>query len=501
MENSNSPRPAVFLDRDGTIIEDRGYLTSPEEVVFYSKSFPALRELSTQFKLFMITNQGGISKGLQTPEQVDRVNRFVAEKLRKEGIHLQEVYTCPHQRSDNCSCIKPLPYYPLKAALDWNISLEKSWSIGDHPHDVTLAENFGGRGIYVLTGHGNSHKEELQDSIDIASDLQEAADFILTHRERVPENYISPETAAERLRAGQTVAIPTETVYGLAGDGFNEEALLKIFEAKKRPFFDPLILHCHSINQVRELILEMPDPVRKLAERFWPGPLTLVLPRSGRVSDLVTSGLDTVAVRIPSHPLARRVLELTERPLAAPSANLFGSVSPTRAVHVDRQLGERIGGIVDGGACTVGIESTIIAYWNGRFTLLRQGGVSQEEIEEITGPLKHFSSQGEMDVPAPGTMKRHYSPGTPLFLEGDPALEEKSGSLGRILFGDRDVTDASVTINLSPSGDLRDAAIHLYHSLRQLDKHQLDYIVADRLPDQGLGRAINDRLSRAAAGD
>jgi len=498
-QKTQSLRPALFLDRDGTIIEDRGFLTKTEEVHFYPDSFTVLNRLQEYFALFIVTNQGGVARGLQTLEDVDRVNGFVSSELAARGIRIEETYTCPHQRSDQCNCIKPNGYYPLKAAAEHHICLEKSWSLGDHLHDVELGERFGGRGIYLLTGHGIKHRADLPESTRIAADISEAEAIIMKHREPIPAHYLTVEQGAEVLIQGGLVGIPTETVYGLAADGLREESVVKIFEAKKRPFFDPLILHIASMEQWNELVTELPAGAQQLAEAFWPGPLTLVLPKSSRVPDMVSSGLETVAVRMPSHPLARRIIEETGRPLAAPSANLFGSVSPTRAIHVDRQLGDRIDGIVDGGACTVGIESTIVGYWKGKYRLLRPGGIPQEEIEKIIGPLERFQAENPKDIPAPGTMKRHYSPGTPLRLGSQGSLNPEKKRFGRLVFGNHSYRDTEHIINLSEKGDLREAAVQLYHSLRELDKRGLEEILADRLPDSGLGRGINDRLERASA--
>lgn len=492
-------RPALFLDRDGTIIEDRGFLKDPDQVHFYADSFDVLKRLQEYFALFIITNQGGVSRGLITLEDADRVNSYVSSVLSDHGIDIIETYTCPHQRSDNCDCIKPKGHFPLKAAEDHSICLEKSWSLGDHLHDVKLGENLGGRGIYLLTGHGEKHSADLPQGLKIAADLSEAEQIIMKHREQIPPHYLTVQQGAEILRQGGLVAIPTETVYGLAADGLREDSVVKIFEAKKRPFFDPLILHIASMEQVEDLVTELPQGAIALAEEFWPGPLTLVLPKSSKVPDMVSSGLETVALRMPSHPLAQRIIQESGRPLAAPSANLFGSVSPTRAIHVDRQLGDRIDGIVDGGACTVGIESTIVGYWKGKYRLLRPGGIPQEEIERIIGPIERFKASTEKDIPAPGTMKRHYSPSTSLRLGPAGSLSPEKKRFGRLIFGESLYNDTPHILNLSEKGDLREAAACLYHSLRMLDKMDLEEILADRLPDTGLGKGMNDRLERASA--
>jgi L-threonylcarbamoyladenylate synthase len=491
------PKAAIFLDRDGTIIEDRGYLTKKEQVCFYPQSFTALKKLQKHFLLFILTNQGGVSQGLQSRSQVDALNEYVVEELAHRGIHITATYCCYHQRSDNCACIKPKNFFPLKAALDYDISLEHSWTMGDHYHDVELGISMGGRGLYVLTGHGEKHKHSLPEDLPHLKDIAEAADYILSNRSAIPSNYLTMKEAAQRLKNGEVVAIPTETVYGLAGAALNEQALLKIFEAKNRPHFDPLILHGSCISDIESLVEYFPEKALQLAERFWPGPLTLVLPRSEIVPDLVTAGLETVAVRIPSHPMAQRIIEMAGTALAAPSANPFGAISPTHASHVQRQLGERIDGIVDGGASSVGIESTIVGYWKGEFQLLRPGGIPQEDIEEVVGPLKSFRTQ-EGSIPAPGTMKRHYSPKTPMVLQPPGMSAPQKGKIGRLTFGETKYEDCPIQLNLSPRGHLEEAAIHLYDFMRKLDGMGLDLIVADELPKDGLGRGINDRLQRAA---
>ncbi|MBP6389666.1 MAG: threonylcarbamoyl-AMP synthase [Flavobacteriales bacterium] len=303
--------------------------------------------------------------------------------------------------------------------------------------------------------------------------------------------------AARLLRAGQLVAIPTETVYGLAANAFDEAAVVRVFETKQRPAFDPLIVHVRDRAQLERVAI-VPAAAGPLIARFWPGPLTLVLPKRPEVPDLVTSGLDTVAVRMPAHPLTQELLALLDFPLAAPSANPFGYVSPTTAQHVADQLGERIPYILDGGPCAVGVESTILA-WNGAgsWSLLRQGGVKQEDLEPFTGPL-HQRVSTERPV-APGMLESHYAPRTPVYMGEVPALLQRfaSRSVGVISFQTSYRTSHCQV--LSPSGDLSEAARHLFGALRALDASDCEVIVAEVFPEVGLGRAINDRLRRAAA--
>lgn len=309
----------------------------------------------------------------------------------------------------------------------------------------------------------------------------------------------SLKEAAGLLAAGEVVAIPTETVYGLAARAFDARAVARVFEAKGRPFFDPLIVHAADLAGLAA-VADIRDPrVALLAGRFWPGPLTLILPKMAAVPDLVTSGLPTVAVRVPDHPDTLTLLRLTG-PLAAPSANLFGRTSPTTALHVADQLDKRIPLILDGGPCRVGVESTILSLDSDPAVLLRPGGTAREDLEALLGPLG-------IAVPAPnpvapGQLESHYATRTPLRLcaPGDtrdvPAgsraglLRFKGGKDGRGLFEAVEV--------LSATGDLREAAAALFAALRRLDDLNLDLILAETLPLDGLGLAIMDRLTRAA---
>lgn len=303
--------------------------------------------------------------------------------------------------------------------------------------------------------------------------------------------------AARILRGGGLVAIPTETVYGLAADAYDPEAVLRIFEAKRRPTFDPLIVHVADRAQLNDVVRAVPPEAEALIGRFWPGPLTLVLPKSARVPDLVTSGLDTVGVRMPAHPLTQELLRALPFPLAAPSANPFGYVSPTTAQHVADQLGDAVPYILDGGPCTVGVESTILGWEDGTCVLYRPGGVPVEAIEAVIGRVGGPSRQ-VLPV-APGMLASHYAPRTPVLIGDVPALlaQHAKQHVHIISFMQRyRDTDNEV---LSPAGDLHEAARGLFAALRTADASNADLIVAEVFPDEGLGRAINDRLQRAAA--
>jgi L-threonylcarbamoyladenylate synthase len=306
--------------------------------------------------------------------------------------------------------------------------------------------------------------------------------------------------AKDFLKKGQLVAIPTETVYGLAGNALDQKSVLSIFEVKNRPSFDPLIVHTDSLEKIAAFVDHIPDIVFALAKEFWPGPLTVLLPKKASIPDLVTSGLDTVAVRIPNHPLTLELLSQLDFPLAAPSANPFGYISPTNAQHVDQQLGQKIPYILDGGECGIGIESTIIGFPNDIPTIYRLGGLAVEAIEKVAGKvilMPHSSSNPQ----APGMLKSHYAPKKPFFLSARKNFPlDMDQSCGYLLF-DRylDGVDKNKQRILSPAGDLKEAAQHLFSYLRDLDAQPFTQIWAEYVPDIDLGRAINDRLKRAAA--
>jgi L-threonylcarbamoyladenylate synthase len=297
------------------------------------------------------------------------------------------------------------------------------------------------------------------------------------------------------LHAAGLVAFPTETVYGLGADALNPRAVARIFEAKQRPTFDPLIVHVRRIEDVEELTSAFPETARQLAKRFWPGPLTLVLPKRPLVPDLVTAGQPTVAVRIPAHPLALELLERAQIPIAAPSANRFGSVSPTTAEHVEEQLGDAVDVILDGGPCAVGVESTIISLASDRPLLLRPGGTSLEEIEALIGEVE-IPPPDQLQSAAPGRLAKHYATRTPLQLAAAGIAGKRAGLLA--LTEPEEAAPYDAIEVLSPTGDLREAAANLFAAMRRLDAAGLDVIVATEVPEVGLGRAINDRLRRAS---
>jgi len=309
------------------------------------------------------------------------------------------------------------------------------------------------------------------------------------------------QKAKEVLEQGNLVAIPTETVYGLAANALNSEAVAKIFEAKERPSFDPLIVHTHSLAAVYEFAESIHPKLLKLAEAFWPGPLTLLLPKKTIVPSLVTSGLDRVGVRVPNHALTLDLLKQLAFPLAAPSANPFGYISPTTSLHVEKQLGDKLSYILDGGACGVGIESTIVGEEDGEIIIYRLGGLSVNDIEAVVGKVSIQLNQSS-NPKAPGQLKSHYAPKKPVFI-GDLEVLQKQYSdkkIGVISFGSQHILNSStIEKNLSLTQNYNEAAVNLFSFLRELDEANVDVILTNLLPEVGLGLAINDRLRRAAA--
>lgn len=291
------------------------------------------------------------------------------------------------------------------------------------------------------------------------------------------------------------VAIPTETVYGLAANALDEDAVLQIFEVKNRPRFDPLIVHGADREHLAEYVTGFPEWAQTLADRFWPGPLTLVLPKRDIIPDLVTSGFDTVAVRVPLSPLTHELLSQLDFPLAAPSANPFGFVSPTTAKHVQDQLGGKIPYILDGGECEVGLESTIVAEEHGILRVLRLGGISVEEIESVVGPVQIGGTSASH---SPGSLLQHYATRTPLKLGPIDLSQYDPNTTGILGYQTRyPEIPPEHQVVLSTSGNLRKASKYLFAAMRHLDSLNLKVILAEEFPETGLGRAINDRLRRA----
>lgn len=306
------------------------------------------------------------------------------------------------------------------------------------------------------------------------------------------------EKAIQLLQHDELVAVPTETVYGLAGNALSKHAVTKIFAVKERPQFDPLIIHVPNLEKAYDYVEEIPEAAIKLAQKFWPGPLTLLLKKKNIIPDLVTSGLDTVGIRCPDHALTRNLLQQLPFPLAAPSANPFGYVSPTKPGHVNEQLGSKIQYILDGGTCPVGIESTIVGFEHNTPVIYRLGGLSVEAIEAVVGNvtlMTHSSSNPK----APGQLKSHYAPRKKVIIGSIDDLLKTHPADRTAVLSFQQTYPVKHQITLAPSGKTEEAAQHLFEALRTLDKLDIDRIVTELVPEHGLGKAINDRLRRAAA--
>jgi len=326
-----------------------------------------------------------------------------------------------------------------------------------------------------------------------------------------PENIA---LAAQLLREGGLVAFPTETVYGLGANALNVMAVEGIFKAKGRPTEDPLIVHIASLNELDDLVSEMDDLAFSLAERFWPGPLTLVLPKTKNVPELVTSGLASVAVRMPHHMVAAELIRQCGSPVAAPSANLFGHTSPTTAAHVAADLKGRIPLILDGGPTRVGLESTVVQIENGKARILRSGGITREEIEKVAGEVSVLTHDREAieGLPSPGLLAKHYSPyAEMIYIRGegsreevlriatDEAAHEKVGILISGKLPEQTDIENLLIARLGDEDDLAAVARNIYASLRWLDQQGVKRIYCHDFPETGIGAAIRDRLRRAAA--
>ncbi len=303
------------------------------------------------------------------------------------------------------------------------------------------------------------------------------------------------------LRAGGLVAFPTETVYGLGAVATDARAVARIFEAKERPHFDPLIIHLGGPDWLERYVTSLPPEAERLAQRFWPGPMTLVLPKRDNIPDIVTSGLPTVAVRMPAHPVARALIQATGTAVAAPSANRFGQLSPTAAQAVEEEIGLRVDLILDGGPTQLGIESTIVAFGDTGPRLLRPGPVTLEELSECLGRDVAVATGPSATPESPGMLLRHYAPNTRLRIT-DPAAAAgmKGRRTGLLAFRTAPTSaDFAAMEILSATGDLREAAANLFAALRRLDAAGVEEIIAEPVPESGLGRAIMDRLRKASA--
>ncbi|MBT8326564.1 MAG: threonylcarbamoyl-AMP synthase [Bacteroidia bacterium] len=305
--------------------------------------------------------------------------------------------------------------------------------------------------------------------------------------------------AARLLSEGEVVAIPTETVYGLAANALNPEAIAKIYSVKNRPTFNPLILHVKSIDEAKKYVKNFNTTAQCLAEKFWPGPLSILLQKNNLVPDVVTAGLPNVVLRVPKNTKSLELLNALNFPLAAPSANISNTVSPTSAQRVEQNLGNRIPYILDGGPAEVGLESTIVSLLNDEVVILREGGITKEELEEVLGMTVTYSSSKE--ISSPGQLKKHYATHKPLYIVKDleKALQDfKNKKVSALLFTENDSLDCFNTYQLSRNNNLSEAANNLFEMMNRADEDDSDVILVEEAKNTGIGRAINDRLRRAS---
>ena len=306
------------------------------------------------------------------------------------------------------------------------------------------------------------------------------------------------DRAKQLLESGELVAIPTETVYGLAANALDARAVANIFEVKDRPHFDPLIVHVKSVDEIGKYVIAIPEWAKKLAAKFMPGPITLVLEKNELIPDIVSSGLNTVGIRMPNHPMALELLSKLDFPLAAPSANPFGYISPTSAQHVYDQLSGKIPYIIDGGISEVGIESTVIGEQDGKPVVLRLGGIAVEDIRKVVGECE-IVAHSTSNPQSPGRLEQHYAPRHPLIFGSFEFGEYLPNQIGVISFNKETYgIPLENQFILSPLGDLGEAAHKIFAAMRALDTMDIKVILAGHFPDEGLGRAINDRLRRAS---
>lgn len=374
--------------------------------------------------------------------------------------------------------------------------------VSDKKEDLLAAKERNITGFYVLTTKGSRCIGDLPQNFQVFHNLTEVVDRILEKTYNQKENnFCSINEGAENIKNGGLTAFPTETVYGLGASVFYPDSVRKIFELKNRPLFDPLISHISNIEMLKLIADDIKDQAWELIKNFWPGPLTLVFKKRNSVNNIITGNNPTIAVRMPANTVALEFIEKAGSPIAAPSANSFGKTSPTTAKHVIEQLGCKGYLIIDGGACRVGVESTVLLLTTKTPKILRQGGISQERIEKLIGSVNTIETPLLKTAESPGMLENHYAPETPLLLKELPILENNDPNTGLLLFGDLSIKSNGPIENLSPEGNLEEAATKLYSAIRRLDKLKLKRIIAYSLPNKGMGRAINDRIKKASIKD
>ena len=489
MVNLNRSRTTVPPDKNSVIFLDKGLFLvekgttrmHADAELISSEFITALKELQKRFSLVIVEESGeqdtaakASMNAILSRSGVD-ITTTLKDVEAQEGTNRAEVFPLAViDQFSRSNSIPPERRYFLHTGLKLTcFSDERSVGTGSYlPEILTL-------------------------SFHTYDDL---ISWILSH----PQPYRNLRMALQRggdiLAHGGLVAFPTETVYGLGADATDPNAVKKIFSAKKRPFFDPLIVHVSDRAQMLPLVTELPEKASLLITQFWPGPLTVVLPKSALIPEIVTAGFPSVAIRMPSNPLALELIRLSGKPIAAPSANLFGCTSPTTARHVEEQLGGAYDAIIDGGGCTVGIESTVISFVEEIPRILRPGGIDRAAVEACIGKVVSGEQASPEDISqSPGMLPSHYATATPLRIVEDLTGYASRKDVGVLLFGTGSQVFSGPVEYLSLSSDTAEAAMRLYQAMRRLDSLSLSLIVVKLLPEDGIGLAVNNRLQKAAA--
>lgn len=487
------------MDRDGIINADTGILEHPDLICITPEGIDALRNLGRRHELFVFSRPDFGGKQI-SPREIAYINLSLDKLLRNSGVHILEWYICPRARTNQLGCIDSDPLFFKQTAEKYGFNLNRSFIISAHPHDFPATEALGIFSLFLLSGPSVTHLGKLPENQLVFHSLEHAASWIGKHPIPIADLDRALTDGACSIKTGGLVAFPTETVYGLGADAFNHLAVARIFEVKKRPLHNPLIVHIAEIAQLEQLVEEVSPIALRLINRYWPGPLSLVFRKKRTVPDIVTAGQPTVAVRMPAHPMASELIRRSKTPIAAPSANAFGRTSATSAQHVLDQLQNVCDVLIDGGACRIGLESTVVSVTGTKPVLLRPGAIPIEDMETTanTSFIRKYIPPMENNLESPGMMNTHYQTATPMHIVEDCLPFAGRTDIGFLLFGETGDTFAGPTQNLSPTSDLKEAAVNLFRAMRELDALGLKAIVSKLLPETGIGYAINDRLRKAS---
>jgi len=492
-------RAAVFLDRDAILDTNSGLTANQDFVRISPDVIGALRNLARRYFLFVFARPAFSEKQI-APREIACLNLLLDQQFGSSSVDIRERHLCLDAQCNRIGCVDADPLFFMQAAEKHGLNLKRSFIVSTHPHDFPPAEALGIYGLFVLSEPGLTYLGKLPDDRLVFYSLKHAASWIGMHPDPVNDLERVLANGAGSIKAGGLVAFPTETVYGLGADAFNTHACARIFEVKKRPLHNPLIVHIARTIQLEQLVENVSPAALRLINRYWPGPLSLVFRKKNAVPDIVTAGQPTVAVRMPAHPLASELIRRSETPIAAPSANAFGRTSATSAQHVLDQLQNCCDALIDGGACRVGVESAVVSVTETKPVLLRPGAIPIEDMEATAGAafLRQSILSAENNLQSPGMMNAHYQTTTPLHIVDNVLPFARRKDIGFLLFGRTGSPFAGPIQNLSPAGDLREAAVNLFRAMRELDALGLKAIVATLVPDTGIGYAINDRLRKAS---